>query len=136
MPAEPGEEGISHDVPIAGTGITAPSYLGQASRIMDEPQGPDENHREGDNDVIPMIVSEGDTILKLARRIYSSRMDRSLLEKIRGMNPHIPDLDHIEVGERIFFPRFTDSGTELLAPSFSPRQEFPFSMGEGDHENR
>ncbi|MGA1796218.1 MAG: AAA family ATPase [bacterium] len=135
-PAEPDEAGVSADVPLAGTGISEPSYTGQVARIMDELKEPEEDRREDVSEVIPMIVSEGDTILRLARRIYRSPMDQSLLEKIRGMNPHIPDLDHIEVGERVFFPRFSDSGAELLAPSFSAGKEFPFGAGEGDHENR
>lgn len=136
LPEEPGEAGVGNDAPLAGSGISVPSYPGPAGGIMNELQGPEEDRREDDSEVIPMIVSQGDTILKLARRIYRSPMDRSLFEKIRGMNPHIPDLDHIEVGERILFPRFSDSGAELLAPSFSPRQEFPFYTGEGVHENR
>jgi len=137
MPAVPGEGGGIHDAPLSGPGISAPIYPGQGSRTIDQPpQEPKEDRNEDDNEVIPMIVSEGDTILKLARRVYRGRIDQSCLEMIRGMNPHIPDLDHIEVGQRIFFPRFSDSGAELLAPSISPRQEFPLSTGEGDHENR
>jgi hypothetical protein len=58
-----------------------------------------------DSDTVMRIASEGDTIFKLARTIYKIEVNSSILKKIRQSNPHISDLNHIEVGERIFFPK-------------------------------
>ncbi|MGA1839708.1 MAG: ExeA family protein [bacterium] len=67
-----------------------------------------------DSETVSRIVSEGDTIFKLARIIYEIEINSSILKKIREANPHISDLNHIEVGERVFFPKliFSDEGSQ------------------------
>ena len=69
-----------------------------------------------------MVVSEGDTIFNLAGKVYDIRINRAILEQIRQVNPHIIDLDHIEVGDRIFFPRlaFLDLAGTSPEPFFQP----------------
>ena len=65
---------------------------------------------------IAMTVSEGDTVFNMASRIYNVRINRGILNQIRDANPHIPDLDHIQVGDKIFFPKLPIPYQEVLPP--------------------
>ncbi|MGA1790279.1 MAG: ExeA family protein [bacterium] len=76
--------------------------------ISESPFFNDEKEGHGTSEsriLTSMVVAEGDTIFNLAGRVYDIRINRAVLNQIRLVNPHIIDLDHIEVGDRIFFPR-------------------------------
>jgi type II secretory pathway predicted ATPase ExeA len=79
------------------------------------------NHMAPDSEAVSMVVSEGDTVFKLARKVYAIDINSSILKKIRQSNPHISDLDHIEVGDRIFFPKLLFSDEEVQKTSSSRR---------------
>ena len=49
-----------------------------------------------------IIVKEGDTLEKLARRIYG-RSDEDILEMIKKNNPEITNIDLIHTGQILFF---------------------------------
>ena len=87
--------------------------------ISDPPFLNDEKEGHGTSEskiFTSMVVSEGDTIFKLARKVYDMRINRAVLNQIRMVNPHIIDLNHIEVGERIFFPRLAFQDLAETAP--------------------
>jgi hypothetical protein len=63
---------------------------------------------------VPMIASEGDTVFKLARKVYNIDINTSILKKIHQSNPHISNLDHIKVGDKIFFPKLLFSQSKQL----------------------
>ena len=50
-----------------------------------------------------VIVQEGDTLERLARRIYG-RVDEEILAFVQEHNPEILDMDFIRVGWEIHFP--------------------------------
>ena len=68
----------------------------------------------------PMFIAvtalEGDTVFKMARRVYNIDINRAILDQIRDANPHIPDLDLIVVGDRVFFPKLSFPHQEVLSP--------------------
>jgi nucleoid-associated protein YgaU len=56
-----------------------------------------------------VIVKEGDTLEKLARRIYG-RSDERILEMIQKNNPEITDLDLIHSGQILLFAPVEEPG--------------------------
>jgi phage tail protein X len=50
-----------------------------------------------------IIVQDGDTLDKLAKRIYG-RSDEKIWEMIQKSNPDIRDVDFIRPGQRLIFP--------------------------------
>jgi general secretion pathway protein A len=59
-----------------------------------------------------IIVQEGDTLDKLAKRIYG-RSDEKIWEMIQKSNPDIRDVDFIRPSQRLIFPPLDESGRSL-----------------------
>ncbi len=55
-----------------------------------------------------VVVSEGDTVAELAEAIYG-HLDDSILRMVQSANPHIEDINCVEVGQRIVFPRYSSN---------------------------
>jgi type II secretory pathway predicted ATPase ExeA/phage tail protein X len=54
-----------------------------------------------------IIVQDGDTLDKLAKKIYG-RSDERIWEMIQKSNPDIRDVDFIRPGQRLYFPAFVE----------------------------
>ena len=51
-----------------------------------------------------VTIQKDDFVLSLATKIYNRTITWPMLMKIKEANPHIKDLDQIEIGDKILFP--------------------------------
>lgn len=51
-----------------------------------------------------VVVKKGDTVYNLARKIYNKEIDNIIYRQIVKANLHIKDLNHIRIGQKIYFP--------------------------------
>jgi len=61
---------------------------------------------------VTRVLKEGDYLTKLCVEIYGFTNDR-LVEWMKEQNPHIKDVDVIDVGEKLFFPKLGEDIKEL-----------------------
>ena len=83
---------------IRGEGVRVKAGEGLAKdegRNLSEESG-------GDSGQI-IIVQDGDTLDKLAKRIYG-RSDEKIWEMVKESNPEIRNVDFIRRGQRLIFP--------------------------------
>ena len=70
-----------------------------------------------------LVVKEGETLTELATNVYGYAND-DMLKLIKENNPEIEDINHIEIGQEIYFPRLniTDNGETYTVhiASFGP----------------
>lgn len=85
-----------------------------------------------------VVVKEGDTLTELAAMVYG-RVDEAILSAVKGGNPHIRDINRIDVGQEILFPPLAQPGKRLtytvhiasFKPFASARELFDRLIEEG-----
>ena len=92
--------------------------IGVIVRIAESTEEPSEEgeHRDiierKDSFPITRTIKKGDYVSRICVDIYGFTNDK-LIEWIHYNNPQIDNIDHILVGERVFFPRLYKNKNEI-----------------------
>lgn len=101
-------EGVKEDLETEETGISTSLEMESEYKGLIIQKDPYTEDRWG----VMITAKSGDFVLGLARKVYDIEITPSVLKKIQQANPQIKDIDHIKVGQGIFFPDFWSSSIE------------------------